>query len=91
MVNAMTEPIIGLKSTLEPDVVIKATLVTGSQGPAGPQGPKGDKGEKGDKGPAGEPGAKGDRGESYTITDADYEAIAAVVLSKMTNAEEVAY
>ena len=45
----------------------------------------------GPQGPAGEPGAKGDKGESYTITDADYEAIAAVVLSKMTNAEEVAY
>lgn len=45
----------------------------------------------GPKGPAGEPGVKGDKGESYTITDADYEAIAAVVLSKMTNAEEVAY
>ena len=45
----------------------------------------------GPQGPAGEPGAKGDPGRSYTITDADYEAIAAVVLSKMTNAEEVAY
>lgn len=45
----------------------------------------------GPQGPAGAPGAKGDPGESYTITDADYEAIAAVVLSKMTNAEEVAY
>lgn len=45
----------------------------------------------GPQGPAGAPGAKGDRGESYTITDADYEAIAAVVLSKMTNAEGVKY
>lgn len=59
MVNAITEPIIGLKSTLEPDVVIKATLVTGSQGPAGPQGPKGDKGEKGEKGDKGDPGKDG--------------------------------
>lgn len=45
----------------------------------------------GPQGPAGAKGDKGDKGDSYTITDADYEAIAAVVLSKMTNAEEVAY
>lgn len=51
----------------------------GIQGPAGPQGPKGDTGEKG---PA---------GANYTITTADYDAIANVVFGKMTNAEQVRY
>lgn len=48
----------------------------GAQGPAGPQG---------------EQGPKGDPGSNYTITTADYSAIADVVLSKMTNAEGVKY
>lgn len=61
----------------------------GERGPAGesiigPQGPKGDKGEKGDKGDSikGDKGDKGDRGpagENYTITEADYRAIAEMV------------
>ena len=34
-------------------------------------------------------GAKGDKGDSYTITDADYNAIATVVLGKLTAAESV--
>lgn len=55
---------------------------TGPQGPAGPEGPQGVQGEQGPQGPA---------GDSYTITDADYSAIADMVYSKMTNAEEVAY
>lgn len=63
MVNAMTEPIIGLKSTLEPDVVIKATLVTGAQGPQGIQGPKGDKGDTGAQGVQGAQGIQGPKGD----------------------------
>ena len=34
-------------------------------------------------------GAKGDKGDSYTITNADYNAIATIVLSKLTAAESV--
>ena len=34
-------------------------------------------------------GAKGDKGDSYTITNADYDAIATVVLGKLTAAESV--
>lgn len=54
----------------------------GIQGPAGPQGPKGPKGDTGAQGPA---------GANYTITTADYDAIANVVYGKMTNAEQVRY
>lgn len=36
-------------------------------------------------------GKDGDKGDSYTITQADYDAIANTVLSKMTNAEGVKY
>lgn len=49
---------------------------------------KGDPGPQGETGPQGEPGPAG---ESYVITDEDYSAIADVVLSKMTNADEVSY
>lgn len=58
----------------------------GERGPAGesiigPQGPKGDKGEKGDKGDSikGDKGDRGPAGDSYTITEADYRAIADMV------------
>ena len=34
-------------------------------------------------------GVKGDKGDSYTITEADYDAIATVVLGKLTAAESV--
>ena len=51
----------------------------GDQGPVGPVGPKGDT------------GAQGPAGANYTITTADYDAIANVVYGKMTNAEQVRY
>lgn len=57
----------------------------GKDGKDGEPGKKGDKGDKGDQGPA------GPKGDSYTITQADYDAIANAVLSKMTNAEGVKY
>ena len=78
MVNAITEPNIGISatqtnevmsstvtpitassSTLEPDVVIKATLITGADGQPGPKGDKGDKGDPGPQGPQGPKGADG--------------------------------
>lgn len=46
------------------------------QGPQGEQGPKGD---------------KGDPGATYTITAADYAAIAAVVLEQLPSADGVSY
>lgn len=67
---------------------------TGAQGPAGTNGAKGDKGDIGPQGPAGKDGAqgpkgdKGDPGATYTITAADYDAIADVVISKFGNAED---
>lgn len=51
----------------------------------------GQDGEPGPKGDTGEQGPKGDPGNDYTITTADYNAIANVVFGMMTNAEEVAY
>lgn len=57
-------------------------------GPAVAQGPKGD---KGDPGPEGPQGAQGPAGPTYTITETDYEAIAAIAITKLTNAEEVKY
>ena len=71
--------------TLTPEQLALLKGDKGDQGEPGPQGPKGDKGDKGDKGEPGQNGA------NYTITSADYDAIANVVLGKMTNAEEVAY
>lgn len=47
-----------------------------------PRGPQGEQGIQ---------GKKGETGDTYTITETDYDSIADVVLSKMTNAEEVAY
>lgn len=48
----------------------------------GPQGIQGEKGADGDK---------GDPGDTYTITAADYDAIADVVLTKIPSAEGVSY
>lgn len=64
---------------------------TGEQGPAGPQGEQGIQGIQGIQGETGPAGPQGEKGDTYTVTDSDYEAIAAVVYSKMINAEEVAY
>ena len=67
---------------------------TGTQGPQGPkgdQGEQGPKGDKGDPGPEGPQGAQGPAGPTYTITETDYEAIAAIAITKLTNAEEVKY
>lgn len=63
----------------------------GPQGEPGTNGKDGEKGEKGDKGPQGIQGPAGANGSNYTITNADYDAIATVVLGKMTNAEQVRY
>jgi hypothetical protein len=71
--------------------------IQGEQGPQGIQGIQGEKGDTGEQGPqgiqgeTGPAGPQGEKGDTYTVTDSDYEAIAAVVYSKMTNAEEVAY
>lgn len=42
-------------------------------------------------GPEGPQGVPGKDGANYTITTADYDAIANVVYGKMTNAEQVRY
>ena len=63
----------------------------GERGPQGLQGEQGPKGDKGDSGPEGPQGAQGPAGPTYTITETDYEAIAAIAITKLTNAEEVKY
>lgn len=76
----------------------------GKPGPKGDKGEQGEKGEKGETGPQGPkgiqgppgadstvPGPQGPAGANYTITTADYDAIANVVFGKMTNAEQVRY
>ena len=63
----------------------------GERGPQGLQGIQGPKGDKGDPGPQGPQGAQGPAGPTYTITETDYEAIAAIAITKLTNAEEVKY
>ena len=63
----------------------------GERGPQGLQGEQGPKGDKGDPGPEGPQGAQGPAGPTYTITETDYEAIAAIAITKLTNAEEVKY
>ena len=63
----------------------------GERGPQGLQGEQGAKGDKGDPGPEGPQGAQGPAGPTYTITETDYEAIAAIAITKLTNAEEVKY
>lgn len=80
--------------------------IQGEAGPQGPQGPKGETGSKGDQGLQGEvgpqgpqgiqgiqgeKGEKGDKGDSYTITEADYDAIAAIAVTKLPTAEGGTY
>lgn len=60
-------------------------------GAQGPQGIQREKGETGAQGPQGIQGPAGANGANYTITSADYDAIANVVYGKMTNAEQVRY
>lgn len=54
-------------------------------------GAQGEKGDQGPQGPQGIQGPAGANGTNYTITSADYDAIANVVYGKMTNAEQVRY
>lgn len=64
----------------------------GSAGATGPQGPKGDTGATGPAGPkgdTGEAGPQGPAGQDYEITEADYEAIANLVILKLPEAESV--
>lgn len=58
-----------------------ATGATGPAGPQGERGPEGPQGVKGDKGDSikGDKGDRGPAGENYTITEADYRAIADMV------------
>ena len=63
----------------------------GDPGEQGIQGIQGETGPKGDKGDPGEKGEKGDKGDSYTITEADYEAIAAIAVTKLPTAEGGTY
>lgn len=63
----------------------------GNTGETGAQGPQGIKGDKGDQGIQGEKGDKGDKGDSYTITEADYDAIAAIAVTKLPTAEGGTY
>lgn len=51
----------------------------GIQGERGPQGPQGIQGVQGVQGVPGDQGPEGPKGDSYTITEADYDAIAAKV------------
>lgn len=55
---------------------------TGEQGIHGLQGAKGDKGDKGDT---------GEKGDTYTITDADYEAIAEKVMSNFVDGDSMSF
>lgn len=67
---------------------------TGPAGPAGPQGIQGIQGiqgERGEKGDTGATGPAGADGKGYVITDADYEAIAAVVLTKLDDADTTSF
>lgn len=63
----------------------------GIQGEKGADGAPGAKGDQGIQGPEGPKGDTGPAGANYTITTADYDAIANVVFGKMTNAEQVRY
>lgn len=60
----------------------------GEPGIDGAQGPQG---EPGDKGDPGEKGEKGDKGDTYTLTEADKQAIAQLAIDLMPAAEEGAY
>lgn len=63
----------------------------GAKGDKGEQGIQGPEGKQGPEGPQGIQGPAGANGTNYTITSADYDAIANVVFGKMTNAEQVRY
>ena len=60
-------------------------VLQGEQGPVGPAGQDGKDGVQGPEGPAGKDGS------DYTITAADYQTIADVVLSQLPSAEGVTY
>lgn len=63
----------------------------GVQGETGPQGPQGIQGEQGVTGATGATGPQGPAGADYIITQADYDAIADIVLGSLENADEGAY
>ena len=93
-------PIIGTDSTwsvwdaAEGGYKSTGISATGPQGPTGPQGSpgsKGDTGATGPQGPKGEQGPEGPKGDSYVLTDADKEDIAAMVLAMIPDGDEVAY
>ena len=56
---------------------------TGVVGATGPQGPKGDTGAQGPKGETGAQGPKGETGDTYTLTNADKDDIATLVLNQI--------
>ena len=74
-------------------------------GPMGPSGVDGEPGKDGGDGTGsfdeltdaqkaslkGDKGDKGETGDTYTITEADYQAIAEIVVAQFVSAEEVAY
>ena len=70
---------------------------TGATGATGPQGPQGETGATGPQGPQGETGATGPQGpagadgDDYVITQADYQAIADIVLNSLDDADEEAF
>lgn len=51
----------------------------------------GAKGDKGDRGLTGAKGDKGDKGDTYTITEADYQEIANLVLANYVDGDSEAY
>lgn len=67
-----------------------ATL-KGDKGDKGEQGTAGPKGETGAQGPQGETGPKGDKGDTYTLTAADKQEIAEIVLTLIPDGTEVSY
>ena len=73
---------------------IDIPAIVGPQGPAGPageRGPQGEQGIQGERGLEGPQGPAGANGKDYVITEADYSAIADVVLGKIANGDEVSY
>lgn len=75
-------------SITDKDGIKTFTILNGKDGAPGA---KGEDGKQGEQGIQGIQGPQGIPGATYTITQADYEAIATTVLSKMTNAEQVRY
>lgn len=85
-----------------PDGLIETTFVvlngvdgaTGPQGATGAQGPQGLTGDTGPVGPQGETGPvgpQGPQGDSYVLTQADIEEIAAIVTRDYIVAEGVSF